>query len=295
MIRKAILKDVNSIEDTYNEHFQYELNHTAFTVFKKGVYPTKDDAERAIYAGALFVYEENGTIVGSIIIDKVQPIEYATIPWKEKLSEDEVMVIHLLMVRPSMSGKGIASSLIKFATELAQKNSCRALRLDTGSQNIPALSLYQKNGFEKLDAQAKRKLKDLFVEFYMNYLERNLAEGEKRVFRTAISILIMKIQGQTFRNICHRRYAYISKMQERKEKERLGISTDSINAQFSQKCQDLPNGSLIHPIPLFGCGTKAREVDYDIVTYDTYDYLDKVINLYLSDIFYAAFLKSILR
>ena len=52
MIRKAILKDVNSIEDTYNEHFQYELNHTAFTVFKKGVYPTKDDAERAIYAGA---------------------------------------------------------------------------------------------------------------------------------------------------------------------------------------------------------------------------------------------------
>ena len=111
------------------------------------------------------------------------------------------------------------------------------------------------------------------------------------MFRTAISILIMKIQGQTFRNICHRRYAYISKMQERKEKERLGISTDSINAQFSQKCQDLPNGSLIYPIPLFGCGTKAREVDYDIVTYDTYDYLDKVINLYLSDIFYAAFLK----
>ena len=43
------------------------------------------------------------------------------IPWKEKLSEDEVMVIHLLMVRPSMSGKGIASSLIKFATELATK------------------------------------------------------------------------------------------------------------------------------------------------------------------------------
>ncbi len=155
MIRKAILKDVNSIEDTYNEHFQYELNHTAFTVFKKGVYPTKDDAERAIYAGALFVYEENGTIVGSIIIDKVQPIEYATIPWKEKLSEDEVMVIHLLMVRPSMSGKGIASSLIKFATELAQKNSCRALRLDTGSQNIPALSLYQKNGFEIIASASK--------------------------------------------------------------------------------------------------------------------------------------------
>ena len=173
MIRKAILKDVNSIEDTYNEHFQYELNHTAFTVFLKVVYPTKDDAERAIYAGALFVYEENGTIVGSIIIDKVQPIEYATIPWKEKLSEDEVMVIHLLMVRPSMSGKGIASSLIKFATELAQKNSCRALRLDTGSQNIPALSLYQKNGFEII-ASASKKVGDVIAHKNHLFLEKIL-------------------------------------------------------------------------------------------------------------------------
>ena len=173
MIRKAILKDVNSIEDTYNEHFQYELNHTAFTVFKKGVYTTKDDAERAIYAGALFVYEENGTIVGSIIIDKVQPIEYATIPWKEKLSEDEVMVIHLLMLRPSMSGKGIASSLIKFATELAQKNSCRALRLDTGSQNIPALSLYQKNGFEII-ASASKKVGDVIAHKNHLFLEKIL-------------------------------------------------------------------------------------------------------------------------
>ena len=116
---------------------------------------------------------ENGTIVGSIIIDKVQPIEYATIPWKEKLSEDEVMVIHLLMVRPSMSGKGIASSLIKFATELAQKNSCRALRLDTGSQNIPALSLYQKNGFEII-ASASKKVGDVIAHKNHLFLEKIL-------------------------------------------------------------------------------------------------------------------------
>ena len=32
-------------------------------------------------------------------------------------------------------------------------------------------------------------------------------------------------------------------------------------------------------------------MDYDIITYDTYDYLDKLIGLYLSDIFYAAFIK----
>ena len=47
-----------------------------------------------------------------------------------------------------MSGKGIATSLINYAVELAKTNQCKALRLDTGSQNIPAVSLYKKNGFE---------------------------------------------------------------------------------------------------------------------------------------------------
>ena len=36
---------------------------------------------------------------------------------------------------------------------------------------------------------------------------------------------------------------------------------------------------------------KAADVDYDRIVFDTYDYLDKTIGFYLSDIFYAAFQK----
>ena len=57
------------------------------------------------------------------------------------------MVLHLLMVRPSMAGRGIATALVKYAVELTKNNSCKALRLDTGSQNILAVSLYEKPGF----------------------------------------------------------------------------------------------------------------------------------------------------
>ena len=35
MIRKATSDDIESIEDTYNEHFKHETEHGAFTVFKK--------------------------------------------------------------------------------------------------------------------------------------------------------------------------------------------------------------------------------------------------------------------
>lgn len=148
MIRRATLDDIELIEDTYNEHFKHEIEHGAFTVFKKGIYPTRRDAEKAINVGTLYVYEENDNIAGSIIVDKVQPAEYKGIVWSQALRSDEVMVIHLLMVRPSMCGRGVASSLIKYAMELAKNNSCKALRLDTGSQNIPAVSLYKKLNFQ---------------------------------------------------------------------------------------------------------------------------------------------------
>lgn len=148
MIRKSAFNDIEKIEDTYNEHFKHEMEHGAFTVFKKGIYPTRKDIENAVNSGTLYVYEKDNNIVGSIIVDKVQPPEYAEIVWEKNFKGNEVMVIHLLMVRPNMAGKGVATSLVQYAMELAKNNSCGVLRLDTGSQNIPALSLYKKLGFQ---------------------------------------------------------------------------------------------------------------------------------------------------
>ena len=148
MIRKATFDDVELIEDTYNEHFKHEEEQGAFTIFKKGIYPTRKDAEKAVNLGALYVYEEDNNIAGSVIVDRISPVEYTEIVWGQAFADDEVMVIHLLMVRPGMAGKGIATSLVRFALKLAENNSCKALRLDTGSQNIPAISLYKKLGFQ---------------------------------------------------------------------------------------------------------------------------------------------------
>lgn len=103
---------------------------------------------KAIDVGTLYVYEDNNGIAGSMIVNKVQSAEYTKIIWEQTFANDEAMVIHLLMVRPSKAGQGIATSLVRYATELAENSSCKALRLDTGSQNIPALSLYKKLGFQ---------------------------------------------------------------------------------------------------------------------------------------------------
>lgn len=148
MIRLAVFADLEQIEDGYREHFAYERAYEAYTVFQEGVYPTRKDAEKALHDGALYVYEEEGAILGSMIFNGQQPKEYQGIAWPSLATSEQVMVIHLVMVRPSRAGQGIGSALVKKALLMAEQRACTAVRLDTGEQNIPAVSLYQKLGFQ---------------------------------------------------------------------------------------------------------------------------------------------------
>lgn len=149
MIRKATAVDLDDIVDAYEEHFAFEESHPAqaFTVFKRGVYPTRRDAEKALADDGLTVYEEDGYILASVITSRHQPPEYARVAWQRALDADAVCVIHLLMVRPSASGHGIGAQLMRYIEAQAQVAGMQALRLDTGSQNKPAVHLYEKLGF----------------------------------------------------------------------------------------------------------------------------------------------------
>lgn len=157
MIRQAVMADLDSIEEGYREHFLHEKTHGAYTVFRENVYPTRRDAEKAVQNQTLYVYEENGSVLGSIILDGQQPEEYKKIAWPSQAPSESVNVIHLLIVRPSAAGKGVGSALINHALETAKQRSCTAVRLDTGEQNIPAASLYKKLGFQ-LAAAASMKV-----------------------------------------------------------------------------------------------------------------------------------------
>lgn len=148
IFREAAAPDLDDIEQSYREHFAHERENGAFTVFREGVYPTRKDAETALRNGALYVAEENNIILGSIILDDRQPDEYQTVDWPSKAPRERVRVIRLLMVRPSAAGKGVGSGLVNHVLEVAKRCFCTVVRLDTGEQNIPAVSLYKKLGFQ---------------------------------------------------------------------------------------------------------------------------------------------------
>lgn len=147
MIRKAVAQDIDQVEKSYIELLTYEREHAAYTVWKMGVYPTRETAEKSLAAGSLYVMEQGGEICASIILNQQQPEEYGNINWRCKAEPGEVLVLHLLCVRPSKSGLGIGKAMVQFAAEEGKRRGLKTVRLDTGAQNTPAASLYRKLGF----------------------------------------------------------------------------------------------------------------------------------------------------
>jgi hypothetical protein len=121
-------------------------------------------------------------------------------------------------------------------------------------------------------------LKACFKRIFEESVGRQLYYGEEAVFDTAIKIFLWAVGGRTFREIAGIRYSDISRRDDKRTGE----------AKFSQPAESLPNSKLLHRYSLFA-GVAAKEVSYDAVVFDTYDYIDKVISFSLSDAFMAAF------
>ena len=142
-IRKAEKEDINSVEKIYNDI----LDMPNKTGWVKGVYPTRKTAEDAAAAGELFVMEADGEIVAAAKINKKQEKEYALIKWRHKADDNEVMVLHTLVVSPVIKAKGFGTAFVDFYEKYAKENGCSVLRMDTNVNNQAARGLYKKLGF----------------------------------------------------------------------------------------------------------------------------------------------------
>ena len=152
------------------------------------------------------------------------------------------------------------------------------------------------------DYDSKLHLYESLCDLYRYYLNgRTLSEGEESVLNTAIKILLWKIHCKTFKAICWYRYAYVARIPERRafakkyraaksqnERQRIRAAAVALPAKFIRGYDDIPNKSLPN-YSIYKRRTKATDVDYDRIVFDTYDYLDKLISFKLSDIFYAIF------
>lgn len=147
MIRKAELKDLSHIAMLYDSVIDFQSENGNYMSWQKGVYPTKETAELGFSNNTLYVYELDGIIRGSMILDFEQSEEYLLLNWLSNGDSQKALIIHTLCVDPNFMGLGIASEMLEFTKALASQLGCSSIRLATNSKNLAAIRLYEKNGF----------------------------------------------------------------------------------------------------------------------------------------------------
>ena len=149
MIRKAVEADIPAVAAIYEKLHTEEENGRATIGWIQGVYPTEETARQALAREDLFVQEEGGHIVGAAIINQTQVDAYEGGQWQYEVEDNEVMVLHTLVIDPNTAGRGFGKQFVAFYEDYARKNGCKVLRMDTNSRNARARAMYGRLGYRE--------------------------------------------------------------------------------------------------------------------------------------------------
>lgn len=146
--KKADSTDVEEISKLYDDVCGYLSEHENYPGWKKGIYPTGEDADAGIKESSLYVAKDHNRIVGTMILRHKPEEGYKNVKWLTDDNYEKIYVVYTLAVHPDFFGMGIGEKLLGFAEELAKKEGCVSLRLDVVKGNIPAENLYKKCGYQ---------------------------------------------------------------------------------------------------------------------------------------------------
>lgn len=146
-IRQALSADTTAVVTFYEQVIDEMQSLPYRPKWQKGIYPAADYLSAAISAKELYLAEENGHIMGAMVVNHRAPEDYDRAAWTVAAQPAEVMVLHTLAVSPSVMNRGLGTALTEKAIALAGEMGCRRLRLDVLLDNLPAQRLYQRLGF----------------------------------------------------------------------------------------------------------------------------------------------------
>lgn len=143
LIRKGTGQDVGELAALYDVLNDYLESHVNYPGWRKGVYPTREDAVRGVEEGTLFVAVEKGRIAGSFLLRHKPEEGYAAVDWQVDLPYSRIFVLYTLAVHPDFLGRGTGREMVRFSLEYAADGGCRHVY----EKSIPAIRLYESLGF----------------------------------------------------------------------------------------------------------------------------------------------------
>ena len=135
IIRKAKGADANQLKTLY---FEY-LTH----------FPPKEEQDMSLWQSLLekfekdenmylLVAEEDGKVVSSVQMAIIESLTHNVSPFA---------VIENVVTHADYRNRGLASSLLEKASEIARERRCYKVFLETGSNKESTLNFYKNNGF----------------------------------------------------------------------------------------------------------------------------------------------------
>lgn len=151
MIREAVPADLDAIARIYDNIHAAEESGRMKIGWISGVYPVRETAAEAIRRRDMFVLEEDGCIKAAAVINKTQVDVYEGARWSFAAGDNEVCVLHTLVVDPRYAGQGIGKGFVAFYEKYALSRRCTVLRMDTNAINAAARAMYAKLGYREVD------------------------------------------------------------------------------------------------------------------------------------------------
>ena len=149
-IRKAQKTDLDAVEAVYDAQHTAEEAGKSTVGWVRGVYPTRATAEAALARDDLFVLCEDGQVRGTAIINQIQVDVYEGAPWRCSAPDEQVCVLHTLVIHPAAKGRGLGRAFVAFYEDHARAHGCPALRIDTNARNSIARAFYKGLGYREI-------------------------------------------------------------------------------------------------------------------------------------------------
>lgn len=143
-IRLAKKEDLNELKKMYTSIVN-EMNKNGIYIWNN-YYPF-EEFENDIENSRLYLLIDNNIICAAFaLFDDIDGSDCFN--WEN--NQSNALYISRLGVNVNFLRKGIGSQAIKYAKEICNKKNAEYLRLTVVNDNMPAISLYIKNGFNKV-------------------------------------------------------------------------------------------------------------------------------------------------
>ena len=120
--RPGVPGDIDAVTALYEAAIDRLDATTNYPGWQQGLYPTQRTAEDALSEGCLYVAEQEGTLLGSMVL-RHEPLEpYAEGRWLSALDYQDILVIYTFAVHPAAQGLGVGHAMLQSAADFGVRS-----------------------------------------------------------------------------------------------------------------------------------------------------------------------------